>query len=364
MFIVTSVDDRYVYIDTGAAEPAGYLRSRVSYENPAAGDDIVFTMKADGSFTIDRDPASLKKQTVEPDSTDLSTEAQRTAKTELSLSEQLGFDTEEEPETKEVSQPVKEPAVEEKTEPLSQPDSSEATKKVSSRPVKEKKQKEKKQKTKKDTEESGSQSLRPNAREGFQISGVVVAALVIGVIAILANWIPYFRQYSVWVGILASVLALIGLIQAKGRLFAVLVLLVAGASIPISMFVQKLVRESDQAVQEARADSTAAILAQELDISFGSWSDVTNEAGLHTTSVPVKITAKKDVRDVSYTIHIEALSPSGQPVADSYLLVENLGQGQTSQQNAFAYVEENALEAMKTASFRVDEISRMAGNDE
>lgn len=105
-----------------------------------------------------------------------------------------------------------------------------------------------------------------------------------------------------------------------------------------------------------RDKTTEEILREDVDITFGEFS-VTNNGHFTDTSLPLTVKNKDD--DLcSYHITIEAVDENGARIETDTVYVDRLGRGQEIHVTAFGYVEEEKVEEMQNATFRVLEIKK------
>ena len=59
----------------------------------------------------------------------------------------------------------------------------------------------------------------------------------------------------------------------------------------------------------------------------------------------------------SYSFHIEAVDSNGQRINEDYVYVNDLAAGQSTSEKIFTYIEDEKIEAMKNAKFKIVEAS-------
>ena len=71
----------------------------------------------------------------------------------------------------------------------------------------------------------------------------------------------------------------------------------------------------------------------------------------------VTVTNKSDKKQ-TYSIQVEAVDASGNRIMDDTVYVDGLATGQTQEFKIFEYVEDEKLEAMKNATFKIFSVSK------
>ena len=208
------------------------------------------------------------------------------------------------------------------------------------------------------------------------MSGLAVTALVIGIVALITSLIPIVNNISFFLGILAVIFGIIGIVQARkgsksglglavgGLVTAVLACILvlvsqAAYSAAIDKATQSMnetVEQINESVSRASGDATEDILANELDVVIGQFSAVDEGYGYFDTSLPVTVTNISD-KPLSFSVQLEAVSASGERLDTTYVSGSNLGAGQTQNFEAFTYVSGDNVPRMQEAAFKIVQVS-------
>lgn len=205
-------------------------------------------------------------------------------------------------------------------------------------------------------------------------SGLAIAGFIIAILAILGSAIPIFNNVSFFFAIVALVFGVIGLIAIRkgkrvgqGLAIATIILSILTFVVVIvtQSFYGKVAKDVGNSVNESVNDfngtNTDKLLKTSVDVTLGAFvlnpgaeADYTYD---DTTELPVTI-KNKSAEKASYTVKIEAVDASGTRVAEDTLYVTDLNPGQSVSEKAFKYVESGKLEAVKTATFKILEVSK------
>lgn len=205
-------------------------------------------------------------------------------------------------------------------------------------------------------------------------SGLAIAGFVIAILAILGSAIPILNNVSFFFAIIALVFGVIGLMAIKknkrigqGLAIATIILSILTFVIVLATqsFYGKVADDVNNSVTESVNDSngtnTDKLLTNSVDVTLGAFVfDAGAEASYSyddTTELPVTIKNKSSEK-ASYTVKIEAVDASGTRVAEDTIYVSDLNPGQSASEKAFKYVEEGKLDAVKTATFKILEVSK------
>lgn len=206
-------------------------------------------------------------------------------------------------------------------------------------------------------------------------SGLAIAGFIISIIAILGSAIPIFNNVFFFFAVVSLVFGIIGLVAIRkgkkvgqGLAIATIILSVLTFVVVLATqsFYGKVANDIGNSVNESVNDfdgtNTEKLLANNVDITLGAFVfDAGAEASYSyddTTELPVTIKNKSSEK-ASYTVKIEAVDASGARVAEDTIYVTDLNAGQSMSEKAFKYVEEGKLEAVKTATFKILEISKL-----
>ena len=194
-------------------------------------------------------------------------------------------------------------------------------------------------------------------------TGRSIAGLVCGIIGVVLAFIPGINVAAIILGILAIIFGGIAIAkkQPRGKSIAALVLgiIAVGAAFAINATTVKVI---DEAVNEASSelnkmtgDSTAEILGKDVEVTIGEFSAVTSAYGLTDTKLPVTV-KNLTSGSKSFNIQIEAVNANGDRIDDSYVYASNLSAGQSQSFEAFTIVTSDKVEALKTAKFSIIQI--------
>ena len=107
--------------------------------------------------------------------------------------------------------------------------------------------------------------------------------------------------------------------------------------------------------------NTDKLLKNNVDVTIGTFVFNPGAEAAYsyddTTELPVTI-KNKAAEKSSYTVKIEAVDASGARVAEDTIYVSDLNPGQSVSEKAFKYIEEAKLESVKTATFKILEVSK------
>ena len=191
-------------------------------------------------------------------------------------------------------------------------------------------------------------------------SGLATAGMVLGIIGIVLSFIPIINNAAFVLGILALIFGLISLIKKRGKGKAIAGLVLVILTIIITLSLQnswgKSIEKAEKDLDKSFGNSTEEVLKKDVSVKFGEFTTDEDEFGLVDTKMVVTVKNKtKEKR--SYSLHIEAVDKDGQRIAEDYIDVNDLGAGQTQKFDAFTYIEDNKIDLMKNATFKVIEAS-------
>jgi hypothetical protein len=200
--------------------------------------------------------------------------------------------------------------------------------------------------------------------------------MILSVVALLLCLIPIVNGFAVFLGVLALIFGIIGLVKTRdGRrgksmaIAAIVMSTLAGIGFGVSTAITvAAVDAMDQAVNEASDDldedlgrmdgsETDEILATDLAVDLELPEVEEDEYGFVETRLPVTVTNKAGEK-FTYDIQVEAVDESGNRIADDMLITSALGSGQSQDLDLFSFVEEDKLDALKTAKFQIVEVSQ------
>ncbi len=205
-------------------------------------------------------------------------------------------------------------------------------------------------------------------------SGLAIAGLIIAIFSLVTSWVPILNNVVFFFAIISLILGIIGYRSIKkgkrvgqGLAIATIIIsLVAGGLVLATQaFYGEVVDDVSDSVQESLNDfdgtNTEKLLANNVDVTLGSFVfNPGTEAEYSyddTTELPVTIKNKASERS-SYTVKIEAVDANGVRIAEDTVYVSDLNTGQSIAEKAFQYVESSKVEALKTATFKILEVSK------
>lgn len=213
-----------------------------------------------------------------------------------------------------------------------------------------------------------------NKDNAARTSGLAIAGLIIAILAILGSAIPIFNNVSFFFAIVSLVFGVVGLVAIKkgkrvGQGLAIATIILSVITFVVVIATQalygKIANDVNTSVTESVNDfdgtNTEKLLQNNVDVTIGTFVfDAGAEANYSyddTTELPVTIKNKSSEK-ASYTVKIEAVDASGTRVGEDTIYVTDLNPGQSVSEKAFEYIEEGKLEAVKSATFKVLEVSK------
>lgn len=205
-------------------------------------------------------------------------------------------------------------------------------------------------------------------------SGVAITGFIVAVLALLGSWMPILNNISFVFAVISLIFGVIGFIAVRkgkrvGQGLAVATILLSiiagGVVLATQSFYGKVADDASKSIDESANDfngnNTDKLLKTSVDVTLGQFTVNPGAEAEYTyddtTELPVAI-KNKAAEKASYTVKIEAVDASGVRIAEDTLFVSDLGADQTVSEKAFKYVEPDKLEALKTATFKVLEVSR------
>lgn len=190
-------------------------------------------------------------------------------------------------------------------------------------------------------------------------SGFATAGLVLGIIGICTSFIPIVNNVSFILGLIGAIFGIIALTKkaSKGQAIAGIILCILAIVITINS--QKALSDSlnawSQDVDKATGNSTEEVLKNDVDVQLGTFQ-VTKST--YTTETVLKVNVKNKTNDTkSFSIQVEAVDANGSRIANDYIYANNLNAGQSQEFKIFEYVENDKVNLMKNATFKIVEAS-------
>lgn len=202
-------------------------------------------------------------------------------------------------------------------------------------------------------------------------SGFAIAALVLGIVAAATSFMPIINNASFFIALIGLILAIVAIAgirkgknSGKGLAVAGLVLsivaglLVLGTQAFYSAVLDEAVDQSTQQLNKMTGDATDDILGVDVEVTIGDYSINKDQYGLVKSNLPV--TVKNLLNEpASFWINVEAVDANGSRINDDTVIVNDLGAGQSTKLDAFAFVSSDDYEAMKNASFSIISVSEI-----
>lgn len=202
-------------------------------------------------------------------------------------------------------------------------------------------------------------------------SGFAIAALVLGIVAAATSFMPIINNASFFIALIGFIFAIVAIAgirkgrnSGKGLAVAGLVLsivaglLVLGTQAFYSAVLDEAVDQSTQQLNKMTGDATDDILGVDVEVTIGDYSISKDQYGLVKSGLPV--TVKNLLNEPSsFWINIEAVDANGSRINDDTVIINDLGAGQSTKLDAFAFVSSDDYEAMKNASFNIISVSEM-----
>lgn len=202
-------------------------------------------------------------------------------------------------------------------------------------------------------------------------SGFAIAALVLGIVAAATSFMPIINNASFFIALIGLILAIVAIAgirkgknSGKGLAVAGLVLsivaglLVLGTQAFYSAVLNEAVDQSTQQLNKMTGDATDDILGVDVEVTIGDYSISKDQYGLVKSDLPVTVTNLLK-EPTSFWINVEAVDANGSRINDDTVIVNDLGAGQSTKLDAFAFVSSDDYEAMKNASFNIISVSEM-----
>lgn len=194
-------------------------------------------------------------------------------------------------------------------------------------------------------------------------SGFATASLVLGIIGLCTSFIPIVNNVSFILALIGGIFAVVSLIKkaSKGMAIAGLIIciitsiVVYQAQKTLSDTVNDAVDTFNNNMDMGTGEKTDEILANYADVNIGEFKATKSE---YTTETELPVTVKnKASENKSFSIQIEAVRADGSRITSDTVYVNNLNAGQSQNFKAFEFVSSDILEEIKTATFKIVEVS-------
>lgn len=200
-------------------------------------------------------------------------------------------------------------------------------------------------------------------KEQKSTSGLAVAGFVLGIIAMLGSFIPIINNASFIFGLIGLILAFIGIFKSSKKVLPIVAVILCVLSMVITLSLQKqwgnaidkASNEFNQTMGDATGDNTEAILKDDADVKLGELSIKKGEFGTDS-ELKVNVTNKTNEKK-SFSFTIEAIDASGKRIMEDYVYANDLAAGQSAEYKVFQYIEDDKVDAMKSATIKVSNAS-------
>lgn len=184
--------------------------------------------------------------------------------------------------------------------------------------------------------------------------------MVLGIIGICLSFIPIVNNVSFILGVLSVIFAIVSLVKKSGKAKAIVGLILGILSVVITLSLQnswsKSLDDVGKDLDNMTGDNTEEILKKDVDVNIGKLNVTTDEYGYSDSELVVTVTNKSKEKK-SFTIHIEAVDNTGKRIDDDYVYANDLNSGQTQDFKIFTLVSSEKLEQMKSAEFKIIDVS-------
>jgi hypothetical protein len=152
--------------------------------------------------------------------------------------------------------------------------------------------------------------------------------------------------------------------QPKKGFNGVVIALIVGAVAIVFMvfvapfiFIGEMSSDVDELISESTGGNTEQILADLLDVNFGTFTRDSDYTTIRRGKLPVTIRNKGSER-ASYHIQIEAVDAAGNRIAEDTAYVANLAAGQSVTEDAFKLTGDDDYDKLTRATFKVAGVSK------
>ena len=191
-------------------------------------------------------------------------------------------------------------------------------------------------------------------------SGLATAGMVLGIIGVVLSFIPIINNIAFFIGILALIFGIIGIVKKAGKGKAIAGIVLGILSIAITLAMQSAVSDSidetSKELDKITGNSTEEVLKTEVNVTLGDLQISKDEYGLTDSKMVVTVKNITDKKK-SYSLHIEAVDANGNRIHEDYVYANDLSAGQTQNFEIFTYIEDSKIDAMKAATFNIIEAS-------
>lgn len=221
---------------------------------------------------------------------------------------------------------------------------------------------------------NNSREITVSSERTERTSGLAIAGLIIAILALLGSWVPIVNNVSFFFAIVSLVMGIIGFRAIRkgkrvgqGLAIATIVLSILTCVVVLatqSLF-KKVADDVGNSVTESVNDfdgtNTDKLLKTSVDVTLGEFvfnPGAEAEYSYDDTTELLVTIKNKASEKASYTVKIEAVDANGARIAEDTVYVSDLNPGQTVSEKAFKFVESGKLEALKTAKFKILEVTK------
>lgn len=206
-------------------------------------------------------------------------------------------------------------------------------------------------------------------------SGLAIAGLVTGGVALVGSWVPILNNFSAFIAVLGAILAIIGLVsvsrskgakKGKGLAFAALIISVVAFAVVLytqsvySAAINTASESYNESLDRSSGRATEQILGKDVTVDFGAYEIKSETTGSYTSKDGyLAVTVTNQLSETkSYTVHLEALDANGTRVRDDYVYANNLAAGQSIVENCFESYSEEEVNKNNSYTFKIVEVQQ------
>lgn len=206
--------------------------------------------------------------------------------------------------------------------------------------------------------------------QNLKISACAIIGCVLGGIALLLSAVPIVNNFAFVLGLIGLILGVIGLVgtirkKRGGKVLAIVTVVISALSLVIVLASQSFYgsvlddagKQMNDSLDRSTGKKTDEILNIDVTVDLGQLSAQSDEYGIVTTSLPVKVTNKLDEKK-SYSIHLEIVDANGGRVVEDYVSANDLGPKQTQDFTAFSYIDSAKLDQAKAGTVKIVDVSQ------
>ncbi|MCB7137899.1 hypothetical protein [Cellulosimicrobium marinum] len=209
---------------------------------------------------------------------------------------------------------------------------------------------------------------------------LAIVGFVLAVVGVLGCWVPGFNVFAALLALTGVILGIVGLVQVKsgksGKGFAISAIIVGALAILgtiltyVLLFVwadavtseyedtlAEIQSETQSDLDRMSGDATEEILATDLTVEFGTFEGSADEYGFVESALPVTLTNNAS-EAMMYDVEIDAVAADGTVVESDFAFTSTLDPGASETVDVFEYVDEETLEALRTATFEITSASQ------